>query len=230
MIYQIKQSSVFLHFVAFMAVMCIAAIAFVPVLKHFLHQPFPYIFFLYAILAAILYPLITYVPRYLSSVTVELYLTKEGVEQRWLRRFPFQKKQDAIIAWSEIDEYVFQPDRHFDHFKIYLRNNTFLHLVHNQEHDKDDFKLFVKDFLQRVQNINAAQETTVIKKGRKDHVQEIRVLTGTLIFIALFAPYMLLIFKPRVPIPTPTYIMMWLGYFVVLLVLLRSIQRLKRDT
>jgi hypothetical protein len=231
MTYQIKQTSLALLMVSVFVAMGIGVLAILPFDRYIIQQKsvnIPILLLsLYVIPFVILYPLMIYVPRHFSSVNVELYVTQHGLEHRWLQHFLFQKQEDKTIPWSEIDEYVFQHDWRFDRFELYMRDGTKLNIIHNHEHDKDDFKLFVKDFLQRVEEQNAAQNAVLIRQGRKDHLWEIRVMTIALVLFALFIPFVLV--NPKKPIATSKHIMLWGLYVFVLLVLLKSIQRLKKD-
>ena len=231
MTYQIKQTSLAILIVSNFVVIGIAALVILPIDRYIIHQNshnFPVLLLsLYVIPFIILYPLMTYVPRRLSSANVEMYMTQHGLEQRWLQHFLFQKQENKTIAWSEINEYVFQPEWRFDRFTLYMHDGTKLNIVHNHDHNKDDFKLFIKDFVQRVEEENATQNAEPIGRGRKDHTRQIRVMTIFLVLFALFIPVVLV--NPTKPIPTPKYIMLWGLYVFVVFVLLKYIQRLKRD-
>ena len=54
-------------------------------------------------------------------------------------------------------DYVFQPDRQFDQFKLHLKDGRKFKFYHNNDHDgKDDFQNFLADFSVKVKQYNNA--------------------------------------------------------------------------
>jgi hypothetical protein len=96
-----------------------------------------------------------YLTRFTAVAEIELVIDEEGVNRKWLRQFIFHNKRDEIFRWSDINDYVFQPERQFDHFKLQFKNGTEFKLYHDSSHDeKDDFRQFLADFAQKVEQIN----------------------------------------------------------------------------
>ena len=98
-----------------------------------------------------------YLPRFIATADIEILIDEDGIKRKWLRQFIFHSKQDDEFKWTEIDDFVFQPDRHFDQFKLHFKNGTKFKFYHNNDHDnKDDFRKFLSNFVQKVEQLNNA--------------------------------------------------------------------------
>jgi hypothetical protein len=86
-----------------------------------------------------------------------------------MRQFILHNKQDDEFDWTEISDYVFQPDRQFDQFKLHFKNGTKFKFYHNNDHDnKDDFQKFLSDFIRKVEELNSVdnEKSNDIKLGK----------------------------------------------------------------
>jgi hypothetical protein len=108
------------------------------------------------------------VPNFTAAVDIELTIDNEGIKKKWLRKFLFQNRPDISIYWTEIMDFVFEPDRQFDKFKITLKDGTKFKFHHNTDHDnKDDFQQFRLDFEKKIAKINSDKDqTNDIKRGK----------------------------------------------------------------
>lgn len=98
-----------------------------------------------------------YLPRFTATADIEILIDDNGIKRRWLRQFILHNKQDNEFKWTDIDDYVFQPDRQFDQFKLHFKDGTKFKFYHNNDHDsKDDFRKFLSDFIQKVEQLNNA--------------------------------------------------------------------------
>src|SRR4051812_17214036 len=59
-----------------------------------------------------------YVTRFTSRALTLWTISENGLQLKWLKQFPFRRKPDLIIKWSEIVAYKYQPDRTFDLFQL----------------------------------------------------------------------------------------------------------------
>ncbi len=110
-----------------------------------------------------------YLPRFTATADIEISIDEDSIKRRWLRQFIFHSKQEDEFKWTDIDDYVFQPDRQFDKFKLNFKDGTKFKFYHNNDHDgKDDFKKFLADFVQNVEQLNNADndKRNDIKLGR----------------------------------------------------------------
>lgn len=155
MIYKIKQSSPWLFITTFLTVLFsgIAILIFLSS-NHILPKGQP----LVSVLCfAPVMGLAFYLPRFTATADIEILIDDNGIERRWLRQFILHNKRDNEIKWTDIDDYVFQPDRQFDQFKLHLKDGTKFKFYHNNDHDsKDDFRKFLSDFIQKVEQLNNA--------------------------------------------------------------------------
>lgn len=98
-----------------------------------------------------------YLPRYTATADIEILIGDEGLKRTWLRQFIFHHKKDDEFRWNEIENYVFQPDRQFDQFKLKVKDGRKFGFYHNNDHDgKDDFKKLLFYFSEKVNQHNKA--------------------------------------------------------------------------
>lgn len=110
-----------------------------------------------------------YLPRYTATADIEITIDDDGIKRKWLRKFIMHSSEDSEYKWTEIADYVFQPDRQFDQFKLHLKDGTKFKFYHNNDHDnKDDFRKFLSSFVERVEQINNADRDKLndIKLGK----------------------------------------------------------------
>ena len=141
-----------------------------------------------------------FLPRYTATAEIEITIDDEGVKRKWLRRFLLSSKSDIEFKWADIEDYVFQPDRKFDQFKLHLKDGTKFKFYHDNGHnEKDDFSKFLSDFILRVKRLNIADydKRNDIKLGKT-----IYETTGGLI-LAAFA-VVVIIGLPIMLIALPT--------------------------
>lgn len=150
--YRIQQSSQILYIITFLLTLLIGIvmiISFFPKGKSFL---------LFVLFFLPFFFLAFYLPKFTSIAEIEILLDDNGFKRKWIKQFLFQKRKDDDIKWSDIKNYVFQPDKQFDKFKLTLKNGRTLAFYHNNDFDnKDDFKNFLDDFISKVEEINTNQ-------------------------------------------------------------------------
>src|SRR5438874_8585407 len=56
-------------------------------------------------------------PRYTATAIIEISIDDVGIKTAWQKQFLFQNRPDIKIGWTEVYDYVFEPDRQFDKFK-----------------------------------------------------------------------------------------------------------------
>ncbi|MFT3704799.1 MAG: hypothetical protein QM802_20710 [Agriterribacter sp.] len=93
-------------------------------------------------------------PRYTASRNIEIELDDTFFRQRIVTQYLFQKSSDYEVQWVDIRDFLFEPGRQFDKFKITNKNGEVLTIFHNNDVRKDDFLQFRKDFEQRVSTVN----------------------------------------------------------------------------
>jgi hypothetical protein len=98
-----------------------------------------------------------FLPKYTATADIEIYLDNLGLTRIWIRQFIFHNKINDELQWNEIEDYVFQPDRQFDQFKLHLKDGRKFKFYHNNDHDgKDDFQKFLTDFSEKIEQYNNA--------------------------------------------------------------------------
>lgn len=154
-----------------------------------------------------------YLPRFTATTDIEITLGDEGIKRRWLRQFILHNKSDVDFKWNEIADYVFQPDRQFDQFKLNLKDGSKFKFYHNNDHDnKDDFKKFLLDFVQRVEQLNNADndKRNDIKLGKTIYETTAGLILAVVALIMLVGmPIMLFMFPTK---KTPNYAALGVSY------------------
>lgn len=195
--YNIKQTSVFLWIFSLMAsifagiglmILIIKATGFIPK-----DQPI----FIIALVAPIIFFAFK-VPNFTAAVDIELTIDNEGIKKKWLRKFLFQNRPDSSIYWTEIMDFVFEPDRQFDKFKITLKDGTKFKFHHNTDHDnKDDFQQFRLDFEKKIAKINSDKDqTNDIKRGKTIYETVWGLILAVIGIIMLISIIVIFIFFP----------------------------------
>lgn len=163
--YKIKQTSLLLWSISFLFTVLVGeGIVIVLVINNVIHREQ---FWLIFILIALVFYLAFKVPRYLATVDIELIMDQDGLKKKWLKQFMFCNKPEVDIKWTEVQDYVIQPDRQFDKFRITLKDGSKFQFYHNNEHTDDNFLTFLRHFEQRITQLNADNEITNKIKRRK---------------------------------------------------------------
>ena len=138
------------------------------------------------------------VPNYTATVDIELTIDNKGLKKKWLRQFLFQNRPDSNINWIEIKDFVFEPDRQFDKFKLTLKDGTKFKFHHNKDHDnKDDFQKFRLDFENKIAKINSDKDkTNDIKRGKTIYENVWGLVLAVIGIIMLIAIIVILLFFP----------------------------------
>lgn len=176
-----------------------------------------------------------YLPRFTATADIEITIDNDGIKRRWLRKFILHNNEDDEYKWTEIADYVFQPDRQFDRFKMNLKDGTKFKFYHNNDYDsKDDFRKFLSNFVERVEQINNVDNNNLndIKLGKTIY----ETFWG--LILALFAvimiigiPIILFAFPTK---KTPNYAMLGVAYigaiyFVIQVYLHRKRRKVYED-
>lgn len=142
-----------------------------------------------------------YLPKYTSVALIEISIDENGITKRWLKQFPFRKKSNEVVKWNEIKNYIFQPDRQFDKFRLNLKSGKKFVFYHNNDHDeKDDFRLFLFDFITKVEIINTQENSSSrekIKLGKTIYETTGGLILAFLSIFVLVGLPILYIFSPH---------------------------------
>ena len=153
------------------------------------------------------------VPNYTATVDIELTIDEQGLKKKWLKQFIFSNKPDLDIKWTEIQDFVFEPDRQFDKFKITLKDGSKFKLFHNNDHnDKDDFLRFLQAFEHKITQINSDNnKTNDIKRGKTIYETNWGLLLAAFAILLIIAVPVMFIFFPTKK--TPNYGAIGASYF-----------------
>jgi hypothetical protein len=196
--YKIKQSSPWLYIATILTVIFVGmAIVIFLAVNHVFPKGHP-IFFILGF--APIFVLAFYLPRYTATADIQITLDDDGLKRSWLNQFFLHENLSDEFKWNEIVDYVFQPDRQFDQFKLHLKDGTKFKFFHNNDHDsKDDFQKFLSDFSKKVELYNNADndKKNDIKLGKTIYE------TGWGLILAGFA-IIVIVGLPILLILTPT--------------------------
>jgi len=169
------------------------------------------------------------IPRYTATVDIEIIIDEYGLKKKWLRQFVFQNHPDIEIKWTEVKDYVFEPDRQFDKFKMTLKDGTKFKFFHNNDYnDKDDFIKFLHEFELKVQQINTDQDkTNDIKRGKTIYETKWGLLLAAFAIVFIIGvPIMLIAIPPK---KTPNYGALGASYFGAIFFLTQVILHRQRN-
>ena len=223
MTYKIKQSSPWLFAITMLVVIFSgAAILIVLSNNQILPKDQPLIFML---CFAPVMGLAFYLPRFTATADIEILMHDDGIKIKRLRQFILHNKPDVEYKWTDIKYYVFQPDRQFDQFKLILKDGTKFKYYHNNNHNsKDDFRKFIFDFIQKVEQLNRDDndKRNNIKLGKTiyETTSGLIIAVFSVIIIIIGFPIMLVALPHEGPPDYGNYAMLaasYLGaiYFVI---------------
>ena len=157
MTYKIKQSSPLLWFFSFLTFLLVGMGTIIYLANNNVLPKEPK-FLVFVIVASVVGGAF-FLPRYTSTAEIEMTINEEGIKRKCIRRFLLGSQSDLEMKWTDIEDYIFQPDRKFDQFKLHLKNGKKIKFYHDNGHDnKDDFRKFLFDFSQRVEKLNNADK------------------------------------------------------------------------
>jgi hypothetical protein len=193
--YKVKQSSPLIYMLSWIFITVGLFLIFIFLGKNLnlIPKGKPIIFVLVSI-AIVLFAF--YISKIISTVDTVIILNDNGLEKKWMSQFLLSDRENVKINWSEISDYVFQPDRYFDQFKLSLKNGGKFKLYHNNDYDnKDDFQKFLSDFIGKVQEINSNNsEIKKIQKGKTIYESAVGlILAGFSILVIIGIPILLII-------------------------------------
>ena len=229
MTYKIKQSSPWLFIVTLLTVIFSGMAILIILTSHqILPKGQPLIFIL---CFAPIVGLAFYLPRYTATADIEILIDNGGIKRKWLRQFILHNNEDNEYKWSEIADYVFQPDRQFDQFKLHLKDGTKFKFFHNSDHDsKDDFRKFLSHFIERVAQINNvdSDKRNDIQLGKTIYETFWGLILASLAVIMIIGiPIMLFAFPTN---KTPNYAIFGVSYLgAIYFVIQVYIHRKKRN-
>lgn len=99
-------------------------------------------------------------PRYIASCLIEISMDEKRIKKRLNQKCFFQQKGvQNEVCWEDVQDYVFEPARQFDKFRITLKDGDKLSFYHNNDDDnRDDFLEFVRDFKALLKKRNSRNE------------------------------------------------------------------------
>lgn len=133
-----------------------------------------------------------------------------------MSQFLLHNRQAIAIKWADIKDYAFQPDRQFDQFKLNLTDGTKFKFYHNNDHDdKDDFRKFFSDFIEKVEQLNNADDNKCndIRLGKTIYETTLGLLVAILAAIMIVGfPIMLFILPHKGTTSTSSYFYLAASY------------------
>ncbi len=224
MTYRIKQSSLGLFIIALYTLIFGLGLIFIFLNRGLSNQQTIYVVSLVVFVFTLLY-----IPKLISSANTEITLDNEGIEQIWISQFIFHKRQDLKISWNEIEDYVFEPDRQFDQFKLHLKDGTLFRFFHNHDHKKDDFKQFINDFSEKVKEINeqSFNNSNNIKIGKRTYTWQVSVLAGFAVFLTIGIPIILIAHKSTMHFTAYNFLGLIAAYIFGMFILIKRIKYLR---
>jgi hypothetical protein len=195
--YNIKQTSVFLWIFSLLASIFAGIGLMILIIKTTGIIPKDQPIFIIAVVAPIIFFAFR-IPRYTATVEIELSIDNEGIKKKWLKQFLFQSRPDRNINWTEIKDFVFEPDRQFDKFKLTLKDGTKFKFHHNTDHNnKDDFHHFRLDFEKKIAKLNSEKDrANNIKRGKTIYETVWGLILAVIGIVMIIASIVIFLFFP----------------------------------
>jgi F0F1-type ATP synthase assembly protein I len=207
--YKIKQTSIFLWLVSLLGTIYSSILLIASLIKFgLIPSPQGQPIYIIALVAPITFFAFK-VPNHIASADIELTIDEDGLNKKWLKQFPFLDRPDIKIYWTDMKDFVYQPERQFDKFKITLKDGTKFKFHHNNDHrDKDDFQKFQLDFEKKVSKLNNdSLKKNNIKQGKTIYETAWGLISAIIGVIAIVGLIIVVLFSPFKK--TTNYAMLW---------------------
>ena len=132
MTYKIKQSSPLLWFFSFLTFLLVGMGTIIYLANNNVLPKEPK-FLVFVIVASVVGGAF-FLPRYTATAEIEITIDEDGIKRKCIRRFLLGSQSDLEMKWTDIEDYIFQPDRKFDQFKLHLKIYISYRLVQMQLH------------------------------------------------------------------------------------------------
>jgi hypothetical protein len=123
---------------------------------------------------------------------IELKIVDIGLKITWIRQFYLFKKEDSILKWNEIQNYLFQPDQHFDMFIIKLKSKR--KIKFNLKETSEEFLEFFSEFEEKIKEMKLADPTISITKAKNMYETTFALIMAYILGLMLIGTIGLLIF------------------------------------
>lgn len=135
---------------------------------------------------------------------VELNILDEGISVKWIKQFHFIHRQSRTYKWSEIEDYVFQPDQNFDLFRIRMTDKT--KIKFNLKETTEEFTNFYTDFESKAKQVSQLDGKLKIKKGKTVYETTCALVGAIVLGVMIIGLIVTILFvKPK---GTPNYAML----------------------
>ena len=94
---------------------------------------------------------------------VELEMTQDGFKINWQKQFLLHDKNDILIRWEEIKDYMFQSEQYFDLLRIRTKNNRKYNI--SMLGENSDFPIFYQKLEEEIK-AKSENETVDIKRAK----------------------------------------------------------------
>ncbi len=140
--------------------------------------------------------LINKITKDLSQGKVDLRLDKEGVKIIWLKQFFLHKRRNISFKWEEVRDYMYQPEQHFDLFRIRLHNKKKIKLSLNEKNE--EFHFFYIEFEEFIKNLSSTNEDIQIKRAKTIYETTYGLIMAVILGLMLVGVIFMFIFiKPK---------------------------------
>jgi len=144
---------------------------------------------------------LVFFPDLVSTATTEWIFAEKEITVKWLSQFLFQKRQDTIFKFENIQQYLFQPQRHFSFFKLTLDDGSIYKYWHSDRligYEFDEFDGFLSYFQMQVSKFNESHVNIVeIMRGKTIYEKPGGIVYAVVLAIILIAfPILVIVLNP----------------------------------
>jgi len=114
---------------------------------------------------------------------VNLEIANEGLKINWIHQFLLHNKRDELLRWNLIKDYMFQPEQHFNLFRI--RTIDKRKLKFSMVDNNDEFPIFYESFEQLV-NSKSENESANIVRAKNIYESNYGLISAFVLGIIMF--------------------------------------------
>ncbi len=167
---------------------------------------------------------------HLKGGSVEISITEKYMGLKWIKKPLFLKKQDMNIRWGNIKNYIFDEGSRSETFKLILKDNTKIKLVHSYSYKKSDFRKFKQAFKDKVNSVNL-EGLNKIELGKTIYEGISGIILAIVIIIALISIIILMAKNPDRALSTNPFLMVLVfggGFSYLFKILIINLHKLNK--
>jgi len=126
---------------------------------------------------------------------VSLTIKNEGLSVDWIKQFLLHNKSNNFIKWSELKDYMFQPEQHFNLFRVRTKDKR--KFKFSMDDNNDSFDLFYTEFEQVVE-MKSNDNSVEINRAKNIYESNYGLISAIILGIIMIAGVVIILtVKPK---------------------------------